>query len=278
MKKNNKRIVNYDGIEDFSRKGLKAISRCESMDIEWYGNITREECYDKATKGDDRLVAESEKYIEGLNLSIPDTKGVEYIPSMYGSRFKLGEYMSGSPSFMRRRVKRDNDISPVKIVVDMMVSCGISADTMHKRGNVILALLMKVQEVRPVELILVCGGGLGGYASRPSGYVYQVIPIESKPLNISQAAFVLTSVGFVRHFAFSLYLDMKEESDTHDCIPWPEGKDSKGYEGKVKDRLGLGEKDIYIKGAHLYDDMLDEPVRWLQDQLDRLNKVEGEEV
>ena len=48
-----------------------------------------------------------------------------------------------------------SDASPVAVWVDLTCSGGFSAKDMEKRGTAILALVMKLKAIRPVDLYLV---------------------------------------------------------------------------------------------------------------------------
>src|SRR3990167_7629381 len=176
-------------------------------------NISFDEAIEKTLHGDASCVSKAEKLIEQLALTIPRTRGFKTIASPYGGRCQFSDWQVGSPTPMRRRIRTLMEYGPVKIVVSTTASYSVMAETMAKRGAAILALLLKLQELRPIELYLLAE--LGG---KKDGWHYQFIRVETKPLDIAIAAFVLCNVGFARHLTY----DLARELDGFQG-QWPSG-------------------------------------------------------
>lgn len=228
----------------------------------WTGGLTFHEAMDKAKLGDSSLVPSAERMLENLEFSLPSTSGWETLRSPFGGRVNIGDWLAGSPTPMRRRVKRVNDISPIKVIVSLSSSAGIGQETMAARGTAILAFLMQAQRIRPIELY-----GLIEVDGSKDGSVYFMIKVESKPLNLSQAAFVLANVGFARH-GYNL-ADMEGFQGA-----WPEDY----YSGEAhyaplrRQRLHLEPNDVVIPAAFLSDPLIAEPVQWITNELAKISQ------
>ena len=192
-------LVKFDSIESFV-KTADAKVPLANRDIgtkHFFGGDTFSSAVEKALYGDDRCVAEAERMIEGFTVSAPDTAMFKTVRSPFGGRVSVSDYLAGSPTLMRRRVKQVSDVAPVKMVVSLASSWTIPAKEMTRRGTAVLALLMQLQKVRPVELFLLLevAGTDRNDGAGPAHY--QLIRVESKPLNISVVAYAICHVGYI---------------------------------------------------------------------------------
>jgi hypothetical protein len=256
-------LLTFDSLPEF-------VARIKSEEIipghrgdAWTANISFDEAIDLALHGEDSYVKEANKLIDQLSLAMPMTRAFKTIKSPYGGRCSFSDWQKQTPTPMRRRIRSNTDFGPIKIVVSTTSSQGIDAPTMAKRGSAILALLLKLQEVRPIELYL-----LAELYGHRDGWHYQQIRVESKPLDIAVAAFVLCNVGFARHLTY----DLASKLDGFDGT-WPKGYKNDDYAQRRAERLGLTEEDIMIKEVYLDDKLVQKPLEWLQEQLRKYQEV-----
>jgi hypothetical protein len=255
-------LVEFDTVEDFAKAAKQAVKEPDHGKSDWTGNVSFSEAIQRCLTGDESYVEGANKLIEKLDVDLPMTKAFKRVASPYGGSVNLGEWLAGSPVPMRRRIRTSSDIGPVNIYVSTTSSAGVDADTMKKRGFAILALLLKLQAVRPIQLYL-----LTELHGRADGWHYQKIRVESQPLNVSVAAFALCNVGFARHLTY----DYARVIDGFNGA-WPNGYGDRSYEQARRERLNLQDNDLLIKEAHVHDEMIKRPVEWITKQLEKYAK------
>lgn len=257
-------VRRYESLAEFVNHAESILP--ESDDISsWAGDESNNSSVLLARNGDESLVAGAEKLLEEI-ASVENHDGIAWVNSPAGAYPVVPEFIAGRPDCMRQQ-ERVTDSTPISIYVCTTSSGGVGTETLLKRGTVILALLMKLQTIRPVELFLTVE--LGTYKGLSA---YQVIPVDSKPLSISQAAYLLTSAGFARNLTYSVsHLELKDDGSW----PWlyTTKRSDDEYDETMKTVLNMGDSDLYIKCAFLYDELLKHPVEWINAQLARYNNA-----
>lgn len=229
-------------------------------DRSWQGGMNAAEAVRASTYGDNAAVAGAERFIGTLEskLSLPETVGLETVRSPYGGRVSMGDWMHGSPTPMRRRVRRNTEIGPVKIVVGSFVSAGIGANELKRRGEAIIAFLMLVQRFRPVDLYVL---GESTHTGR-DGWRYYYIRLESRPISLSQVGFVLGHPAFFRCVGNGWFIEKNPTApgvpNLYDSIP------------ETRERLGMQSQDVLIQKAVLGDELISNPTAWIQREMDRI--------
>ena len=253
-------LRSYDSIEDFSRAAKDASQYDNGSASDWYGNETFEQSLEGCFKGDDRLISEADKLLEKIDGESLETTSHKWVPSPQGAFVCVPDYLNNSPFAMRNRKKLVSDLSPIKIYIATTCSSALGSKTMLKRGIAALALLRKLESLRPVQLFLT--GELHG---KYDGICLQVIRVESQPINMSVACYALAHVAFARHLSYSL----ARKTDGFNGY-WPtmhemnsDGRTTENYNNFIRQQLGLEPQDIYIPSAHVYDLMLTNPVAWV---------------
>ncbi len=231
----------------------------------WTGGDSCESLAVKLRKGDLSLVDKAVKItdrIDGLNL--PLLPRAETVRSPFGGRVNLSDWLSNSPTPMRRRVKRESDLTPLKIAVSIAASGGITALELENRGIAILALVMQVQKVRPVELSI-----FADMCSTKDGWVYPVVRIDSTPLDLSTAVVLLAHTGVFRHYFMGWCRDNVGYAGN-----WPTDYRKDNYDAKRRERLGMTKDDIVLDGVYLGDET--SAVEWVKTQLTKLGMMTTE--
>lgn len=256
-------LVEFDSIEAFARAAKEVVKRPAHSANEWTGNISFDQAVNLAIKGDESYVKQATELIDKLDVDMPETRIYETIRSPFGGRVNMTDWLTGAPTPMRRRRRTTSEFAPVKIVVSTTCSSEIKSETMQKRGAVILALLFKLQQVRPIQLYL-----LTELHGERDGWHYQLIRVESQPLAISVAAFALCNVGFARHLTY----DYARSIDGFDGS-WPKGYYQSNYAQRRAERLNLTDSDLVIKEAYSGDKLVTKPVEWIKEQLSKYTNV-----
>ena len=250
-------LVPYNSLGDFAREAQKHNPNRVMEDA--CNGVTFPQAIEKAILGDDRLAAKANKLLDQLNVDMPATKVWRKKRSPFGGSVNFGDWLAGSPEPMRRRVKTDVDTAPLKIVVGVSCSSGITADQMERRGIVILALVLKLQEVRPLDLYL-----LTEDQARNDDFLYHLIKLETNPLALGTATFGLCSATIERHLSYTIISAQQGRGPA-----WPADYGTPGYDQRRRDRLGLTPEDLVIREAFLLDPLIHEPMEWLKDQLEK---------
>jgi hypothetical protein len=264
-------LYNFDSIQDFARACEKITSRSYgSGETAWYGNESYHEAVQGCFKGDLSLVAKSDEFLAKVEAESIETLQPYWAHSVNGAFASVPDYLSNSPTPMRTRRKANSELSPVNIYVSTTCSGGISAETMTKRGLVALALLRKLETLRPVSLYL-----LAETHGNRDGICAIAVKLESSPIDLSVACFALAHVSFARHLTYS-FAQAKEGFNGS----WPDqyryGSNDGGEEYKafIRQHVGMNEQDIYIPPAWLHDPMLTTPVEWINTKLQEIGATE----
>jgi hypothetical protein len=250
----------YDSLTEFLTVAstVKGRSYRDRTPDSWVGFTTYDQCLDTSKNGDEKLVPEAEKLLDKLDAEV-DIERAQWVAAVSGAYVCVPDYLACVPMSMRRRKRVQSDVAPVRIYVSTTCSCSIDSKLMLKRGVAILALVLKLQQIRPVELNL-----LAETHGRTDGEYLQAIPIDSAPLNLSVACHCLTHVGFARHLTYGV-ASMKDGFNGS----WPDSYGGGGapWEAHVREVLSMEPQDLYIGAARDWDPMIQDPVKWVNAQV-----------
>lgn len=251
-------VHTYDSVSEFVRDTPKFN---ESAHNAYWVGMPLDEAQRAVHTGHEASVVGAERFlalIERELQNLPTTVGFETVRDVFGPRADMGDWMMGAPNPCRRRVRRDIETAPLKIVVNGFVSAGINTDQLRRRGEAIMALLMAIQSVRPVDL----------YAAGESthtgtdGWRYFLIRLESRPLSLSQAGFIIGHPAFFRTYGIGWFA-AKNPDDT--SVPWLGSTPA-----EQRERLGLEPQDILIEKASLGDALLSDPLAWVRREIAKI--------
>jgi hypothetical protein len=193
------------------------------------------------------------------------------VRSIAGGRVCVPDMLIGEPLHMRRKRHVFAENSPVRVVVEVIVSSGVDHNTLAVRGAATSALALALSEERPVEL-------WAAWAMQPHGgphgsvNVIGRVKLDTAPLSIANVTAVLTTAEFARAVTFAnCYSEAQHKNSKSQHITWAWGafpEDGKRTQ-MVRDALGLDANDIFIPGGHLSraDKMINDPVGWVEDNL-----------
>lgn len=257
-------IRRYDSIAAVARDAKeRAVLHSPSGRGAWFSGETGLESVSLALRGDARLVPDAEKLLSQIDAAI-EVSHRELIADRVGAYPCVAEYLQGAPDCMRRRAPIENEAAPVAMYVVLAASASIDAATLLCRGVAILALAMALSRSRPIELNIV---HIGDSNTRGETESVMVAPINTAPLDLASAAYVLTSAGFLRHVCFGLQM-----ADRGFTGGWPaEWRTNKpAYLAGLLRRLGADPaRDIIIGSADHGDELLADPVAWVNRQIAR---------
>lgn len=221
----------------------------------------------KLRTGDDSLVAEARKLLDKFEVQAETTRP-EWQGSVFGAYPMVPEALAGNPESMRRIVNVGSDLAPICIYASTTSSAGYDHADMTKRGIAVLALTMALSALRPVELFTITQLDGRGKSTRDdgldSGACIIVTRINSQPLDLSTACHCLTSVAVDRGITHALGF-------AHHGFTggWSWGGPPNGDKVIARTRrvLDMNERDVLITGAFLTDDIIKNPVAWVQREI-----------
>lgn len=269
-------IIRYDSPAelraDYIRRNARANTSTHSgrANVEWYGGETIADTLRLTEFGDTKLVPKAEALLDKLDTAI-ETSRRTWEPAPAGAFVCVPDVLAGHPTPMRRLIYQQDETSPITILVNTSSSAGINADTLQKRGIVILALVMALSRLRPVSL-----QQLAIMHGIQDGETIFTSQINTAPLDLATACYVLTSAGFARELTYCLGRSYNRFNGG-----WPRefdyGRPDKYYTS-VQQKLGLDPtKTLVIGAAQLGDELLSDPVRWINKQIAHFTS-QGDEV
>lgn len=250
---------------------VPAHKRQGPMSSSWYNDESPTQTLSLTYGGDTCLVPSAEHYLNKLDLSIETPRKV-WKRAPIGARCSIPDYLADLPTPMRNRVTMGDEHQPITILACTTSSAGISAKTLQTRGTVILALVMALSRVRPVILdqLTILDGNHEGETIITS-------TINTSPLDLATACYVLTSAGFARRLTYGL-AKVKNQFGGR----WPRGfslSNPDPYYKTLIPKLGLRpEKTLIIGAATLGDELLETPLLWINKQIQRFTAHEEAET
>lgn len=186
------------------------------------------------------------------------------VPTIAGFIPNVPALVAGHPEgmFKRQYIESPNVVTPLTVYVDVIVSGGLTHTELIKRGVACLAFVLAMETIRPVDLYTVqCTTGRSDKA-----YI-TTTKIASRPMDLGRAVWMLTNPSYARRLAFTgcSYLTGRFAGG------WAFGGPSNNYYEKgMRKALEMLPTDVFIKGGHLYDDlMLTNPVKWVRKMVEQ---------
>jgi hypothetical protein len=232
----------------------------------WTAGVSTEEALRLCERGDETLVARAEKLLSAIETDI-DLQWPAYVASVAGAYPIVPEAIMGLPEPMRRKVYMENDRTPIRVYVCTTMSAGVTIEQITERGVAVLALVMALGRIRPLELSVVSllNSTIGSEA-------ITCCRINTAPLDLATAAYALTSAAFARAVTYVWSMNTQ-----HSTGSWPKGfrySDPRQYLAGLRSRLGGTERDLIVEPARWGDGLLGKPVEWVNTQIRRYLETE----
>lgn len=197
-----------------------------------------------------------------------------WMPSPVGAYPCIPEVLMGLPENMRRRIPVEDDRSPIRLFVEIIVSGGVEDATLAKRGAALAALALRMRELRPVELY-VC------WATRMYGALHDdvigAVRVGTTPLSPGEIAFLCSDKSFCRQLAFcGMAAQAKTTNVNSISWAWHDTPGKAGRDDRVREAMRMNPQDIFLPGGHLSESALfaTNPVKWVHGYLDAQREVE----
>lgn len=260
-------IIRYDSTAALRADYIAKRAKGSTEDRSWYGNESEADTLRLAEVGDTRLVPKAGALLSSLETVIETPRKV-WERSPAGAFCSVPDAIVGLPLSMRRQASVQDDVAPITILAITTSSAGIDADVLARRGTTILALVIALSRIRPVSLYQICA-----VHGKQDGETIITSEINTHPLDLASACYVLTSAGFARRLTYGL---ARVHNDFNGM--WPRAfnfRDPEPYYTALKPRLVADPSRCLIIGAaQLGDMLLNEPVKWLNNQIRRFTEQE----
>lgn len=235
----------------------------------WYGNETLADTLQLALEGNTALVPAAERLMSQIESQI-ETPRRQWSRAPAGAFCCVPDVLAGLPTPMRRQTYERDETTPITILAVTTSSGGIPARVLAQRGTTILALVMALARIRPVSLHAVAI--LDG---RDNGETILTTEINTHPLDLATACYVLTSAGYDRRLTHGL-----ARSLNHFTGGWPANykyRSNQPYMEYLAQALSpVPRQTLVIPPAELHDRLLAEPVEWINTQIKRFTQTEEE--
>ncbi len=224
----------------------------------WFGGNSAQ-IAERCKKGDASIVPASDALLSEMSAYTMTTARRGYLMDVAGAVPSVPAYLSGNPLNMRRRVKTQDEYAPLAIIYDPTCSANIKPSQIFDRGIVVLALVRALAGLRPIELWV--AGGLDADSGKNGGYF--AARVETAPLDLARAAWMLTSADFPRGVAYGV---IKQQFNARGAWPY----------GNHQASLGINFRDIVLQAfphvsdvlaipaIHSSDELLTNPKSWLK--------------
>lgn len=211
------------------------------------GAISTATFLQRASTGDNSLVAQSDAFLSEIEGKVPMSRGWRNVDDVVGAIPNVPAFLAGHPQHMRRRVRTMLETAPLTVYMDLSSSMGIKPDMILRRGVTLLALVRMLVEHRPVELWVGSSLGNGGVTATTAWR------IDTTPLDLARAAFHISDTSMSRLFGYAM---CEQQVNMH-----------LGSFGDTKiDNLKqiAGWHDVlHIPPINYYDPMVKDPIGWL---------------
>lgn len=238
----------------------------------WYGgdfNQARELC----RSGDLDVVAKSDALLSEMSAYMPESGRRGYLMDVAGAVPSIPTFLSGNPLNMRRRIKVRDEYAPLAIVFDPTCSAALNVKQIFQRGITVLALVRALAGLRPIELWVLGGlnGGTGGYDAS-----FVATRIETAPLDLARAAWMLTSSLSIRGISYSLL-----ETHCGATGGWPYRDHDlckNNFREIVLQALPHVSDVLAIPSIHIADELVNDPRAWLARTFKELTGQSGKDA
>lgn len=181
----------FESLAEFGR-ACKTKAALKNNGREGWTSEKMDVSLDSAINGSTKLVADAEKLLDKLQTTI-ELQGRQWQPTVAGAFPSVPDYIAGHPESMRKLDDCKSESTPVRVWVCTTSSAHMEWQTLQKRGVAVLAAVMAISQQRPVELWTFTA--LDG----KDGTCNVMVRINSQPLQLSEACYALTSIGFDRN-------------------------------------------------------------------------------
>lgn len=161
----------------------------------WHGGMGFREISEYLTKGTSRHVPEAEKIISEIEEYLSyESLAPRWQNSVAGAFPDVGAFLAGSPDSMRILRRESLETAPIKVFICTTCSAGVSTEFLLIRGISLLAFLLALIRLRPVEAWLF---------QHLDSQGIPVIKIPTSPPDYGAICLMLAEIAFTRGLTYA---------------------------------------------------------------------------
>jgi len=194
-----------------------------------------------------------------------------------GAYPNVANYIMGQPDTMFNKIETDlvSNTTPIRIFIDLFLSAGVTVQEAITKGNAILGFIMAMQNIRPIELYVVCiTNNYQNFDIQTSG---SVIKIDTQPMDIDRALYMCGNPAFARQLCFpQIMYQANPDNVMKDPLPpaWELPTESSRYHTNMRELLALEPHDVLMSGQYLYNtEYLSNPVKWIKKEMQKYTTI-----
>lgn len=256
-------LLRFDSVPSYISQITTPLSE-RSEGIHWDLGVSAKRASTLALTGDTSMVQSLSHAIDHVSPPVADDMARAWVNTVAGTRVSVPAYLSGNPMAMRKRTVRETSTRHVNVYVELASIGSIEASDLLRRGATVLAFLEYLQTIQVnVDLYLM----VDTYGS-DDGDLFQVIHVDSRPLDLSVAGFALAHPAFCRNVA---YANAKRYGFNGDTSRSYKRLSPEDYQAHVRKVVGMAPSDVYVPEARPRDPLLKDPARWLSERITGLS-------
>jgi hypothetical protein len=218
-----------------------------------YGNYMLkglDSLYNGDTKYNDMI----SKLLHEVEVSVPVMHRTWQL-SQAGAFPNVPAYLRGEPENMFRMTRDISDHSPIRIWIGVISSAGLDDDVLARRGAALCALASVLSEVRQVHLTPYVLNNNRAYGEENAESAIISWDIITSPLNMSEVSASLANSYTSR------YLGLEASWVINPRVTGGHVHIGGGSSDTVKKYIPIADQDLFFPSAHLYDELVREPVK-----------------
>lgn len=207
--------------------------------------------------GDETYVTKAQSIVDQLTLEISTPKR-ERTKKVYGNYPNVAAYVRGEPRNMWHTRKTNNTRTPIRLWVGLTSSAIIPNEQLIERGAALAAFAIAMANIRPVIITpFVC---LSSSDRRRNMLISW--DISTQPIVLSEIM-SLTRPEVTRYIGIEACRHQYGQEASHD----PGFHKDSWDEAKMRKHLNAKPDDLYLPPIHRDDPLLDNPIKWIQDNI-----------
>lgn len=248
----------FNDIADFTKEcEEKGVERYSSTD-KFYGGMSASSAIDLCTHGILEGIKDSQKIIDDIQDNSIETVKPQWLNSIAGAFPNVPAFLAGENECMFNLGCDVSETAPIKVIIGLTSSRGVDERDLRKRGAAILALVMKLAEVGPVEAWAYIELDRD---SREANLI--MVRINTAPINLSVANYMLSHAAFTRGLGYH-YLYKHHRTNGKWAF---NSHNSEDRLNRLKFAMGVTDNDIVIGSAFINDEIIKNPIKYINQTL-----------
>lgn len=208
-----------------------------------------------------------QSWMEKIDATMHDRQIATWSPSPHGAYAVVPEYLANEPFNMRLKHMEESTAAPITVWVELGLSFAFDDGMAEKRAAAIAALLMKLNEMRPVEAKIICCSTLRSAAQA----VFIQVDLDTRVFDAQYITQALAMPEIVRPLRWAMILHGLRE---HSNIGFAFGiRTDTARENRIRKQFNAAQQDIVIQAAvHGNTEaitMINDPVGWVHRMIDK---------